>query len=153
MGYYDSIDADWTWDGDFVRGDDGDIGDTSYDTLKSVQNEIATIVKSELTDWELDPFIGTNLSDYSGEPNTRETGEAIEERVSLALESSTVVQSNDVAVRTVPINVHQVMIMITLFTGWNSTNQLSPAEPVSVNLVYDTIEKDIFFFPSRDSAF
>lgn len=153
MAIYDSIDLDWTWDGDYVLGNDGDIGDTSYDTLKSIETEVATIVKSDALDWEKDPFIGATLNDFVGEPNTRETGKRIEERVLLALGNVGILQPSDLQVRVVPITAHQLMIMITVATYWSSNNRLNMAEPVSVNLVFDTLEKDLFFLPPKNKPF
>jgi len=153
MGQYDSIDLDWTWDGDYMVGNDGDIKDTSDDLLKSIETEVATIVKSDALDWEKDPFIGASLSDFVGEANKRETGKRIEERVLLALGAADILQTGDLEVKVVPISAHQVMIMITIYTYWSSGNRLSAGEPISVNLVFDTMERDLFFFPPPGERF
>ena len=50
MADYDSIDLDFTWDGDYVVGIDGDLGDTSKDLLQSLENEVRDILKAEFND-------------------------------------------------------------------------------------------------------
>ena len=40
MGFYDSIDLDWSWDGDFDTGDDNDLKDTSDDYIRSLETPL-----------------------------------------------------------------------------------------------------------------
>lgn len=145
MPNYDLVDLDWTWDGDYAVGDDGDVKDTSYDYLQSLQNEIGTVVKSELLDWEKDPTIGANLSDFNGEPNTRLLGEAIERRVENALTDIGVVNGGDLSVRVIPVGPHKVMIAVNVVAFASTRNRLTVSEPVSVNLVFDTSENGMVF--------
>lgn len=152
MSLYDSIDLLWTWDGDFATGDDGDIKDTKEDALLSLRQEIATVVKSEIGDWESDPAIGATLSDFLGEPNSRENGEAIESRISIKLVETGVVQREDVDVKVTPVSVHQVMIMINVVVVGTTANKMT-ANTVSVNLLYDTMENNLFFMPPVTDTF
>jgi len=147
MANYDSIDLDYTWDGDYRIADDGDIKDTTDDYTKSFVNEITTIVKADLLDWELEPTLGTNLSDFVGEANTRENGEAIEDRVRISLIDSGIVSPEDLFVRVIPLSIHRVMISIAVLTLATSNNRLSAGEPVVVTLVFDTTEGGIFVQP------
>jgi len=147
MAIYDSNDLFWTWDGDLAVGKDGDIKDTSDDLLLSLQQEIATIVKSELGEWEAEPLLGCTLSDFLGEPNTRENGEAIENRIRIKLVETNIVQREDLGVRVVPTGPHQLMIMINVSVVATGNNQLTVADPVSVNILYDTMENNLFFMP------
>jgi len=153
MGNYDSIDLDWTWDGDYLVDDDGDLKDTSYDYLQSIRNEIATIVKSELLDWELDPTIGANLSDFMGEPNTREVGRQLEDRVETALVSAGVVYPEDVNARVVPIGTHRVLITITVLTIATVNNQLDVSEPIVTSVVFDSTEQGLFVLPWGETEY
>ena len=147
MAVYDSIDLFWSWDGDFDTGPDGDIRDTSYDYLASLIQEIHTVVKSEIGDWENDPMVGATLSDFLGEPNTKENGRRLEDRVRTKLIEAQVVRAEDVAVRVVPINIHQVMIMINVMVAVTANNHLQIGDKVNINILYDTMENGLFFMP------
>jgi len=147
MANYDSVDLDFTWDGDYRVADDGDLMDTTDDYTRSFVNEITTVVKSDLLDWELDPTIGTNLSDFVGEANTRENGEAIEERVRISLVDAGIVAPEDLFVRVVPLSIHRIMISISVLTLATPNNRLSAGEPIVVTLVFDTTEGGIFVQP------
>jgi len=152
MSLYDSIDLFWTWDGDMATGSDGDIKDTSEDYLLSFRQEIATVVKSETGDWESDPILGATLSDFLGEPNSRENGEAIESRIAIKLVEAGVVQREDIDVKVTPVSVHQVMIMINVIVVGTTANKMT-ANTVSVNLLYDTMENNLFFMPPVTDTF
>jgi hypothetical protein len=145
MANYDSNDMDFTWDGDFIRGEDGDIGDTSSDGVVALINEIRSLVKAETLDWEKEATFATNLSDFQGEANTQSTGEIIEERIFAAITNHGIVRDGDLTVRVVPVHVNQVLIMIRVVADSTSGNSLSPAEPIKVDLIYDTLEKGVFF--------
>lgn len=145
MANYDSIDLDWSWDGDFAIDVTGDLKDTSSDFLLSLVNEIATVMKSETLDWEKDVTLGTNLSDFQGQPNTATIGGAIEDRVKAALVNQNIVQPGDITVKVIPVHVNQVLIMIRVAAEATPRNGLTPGEPIKVNLVYDTSENSVFF--------
>lgn len=144
---YDTVDADFSWDGDYIVGDDGDLKDTSDDYIRSLTNEIRTLVKSNFGDWSADPSFAADLSDFNGEPNTRATGKRIEERIKSRLTSITIVQSSDLNVRVTPVHVNQVLVTIRVECVATSKNSLEPGEPVVVALVYDSTEHSIFFLP------
>jgi hypothetical protein len=149
MANYDNIDFSWSWSGDYEIDGSGDLKDTSFDYIQSLKNEIMTIVKSEVGDWKASPNYAATLSDYVGEPNTRENGKSIEERITSALTSNSVVNRGDLQVRVVPVNIHQVMVMIRVQAQSTAQNSLVVGEPISVNLVYDSNENNIFFMPSN----
>src|SRR5688500_1579290 len=104
MANYDSIDLDWSWDGDYAVDQYGDIQDTSRDYLLSLANEVQTVMKSESSDWEKDITLGANLVDFVGEPNTRETGSSLEARVKAAIVNQGIIQGGDISVRIVPVH-------------------------------------------------
>lgn len=147
MANYDSVDLDFTWDGDYRVADDGDLMDTSDDYTRSFVNEITTVVKADVLDWELDPTIGSTLSDFVGEANTRDNGEAIEERVRLSLIDAGIVDPEDLFVRVIPLSIHRIMISISVLTLATPNNRLSTGEPIIVTLVFDTTEGGIFVQP------
>jgi len=147
MANYDNIDFLWSFDGDFSVGSDGDIADTSSDYIQSFKSEVMTVCKSEINDWKANPNYAATLSDFLGEPNTRENGKRIEERIVSALTSNTVVRREDLQVKVVPVNIHQVLIMIRIDAVSTPQNSLEVGEPVTVSLIYDSTENNIFFMP------
>lgn len=147
MANYDSIDLDWTWDGDFILGDDGDLADTAGDYLTSLQNEIRTVMRSELSDWQEHPILGCGLSDFRGEPNTRETAEAMRTRILSRLVSSGIVSQEDCFIRIIPVHAHQVLVMIRINAVPTPQNGLVPGVPVIVAFTYDSLEDSVFFLP------
>lgn len=147
MGLYDAIDLDWFWDGDYGIGDDNDLKDTSDDYIRSLENDIMTVMKGEIADWQLHPTLAASLSDYQGEPNTRANGEKIRARTRSALIEANVVQAQDLTVRVVPVGYHEILIMISVTAVSTPNNRLELGTPVVINLLYDSIEKGIFFTP------
>lgn len=142
---YDSIDLAWTWDGDLVLDDLGDIKDTQSNYLTALVDTIQAVVKSETNDWEKDPMLGANLSEFQGEPNTKETGRTIEDRIKIALTSQNIIQRGDIFVKVVPVHANQVMISVSVSVEPSNKNGLSPGDPLQVSLIYDTIENSTFF--------
>lgn len=145
MANYDSVDLDWSWDGDYAFDENGDIKDTSKDFLRSIVNEVATVVKSETQDWEKDITLGANLADFQGQPNTAQVGEAIQDRIKSALVNQNIIQSGDISVRVTPVHANQVLIMIRINVEPTTRNGLRPGDPVKIDLIYDTLENGIFF--------
>jgi len=142
---YDSIDLDWTWDGDFILGKDGDLKDTEDDLLRSLLNEIHTIARSEFNDWQMHPNLGANMSEFRGEPNSREVGEAMRSRFKSRLVAAGILRSEDVSVRVIPVGRHQALIMLNVEATATSGNNISIGEPVVVTFLYDTLEDSVFF--------
>jgi Fe2+ transport system protein FeoA len=142
---YDSVDLDFTWDGDYFVGKDGDIADTSDDLIRSLENEIHTVLRSEFGDWERDIVVGANMSEFRGEPNTRETGKQVEDRIRSRLVAIGIVQGEDLNVRVIPVGPHKVMIVIHINVTATSGNRLEIGEPLAVSLTYDSLEDSVFF--------
>jgi hypothetical protein len=140
---YSSTDAFWTTDGDYSIGNDGDIEDTSDDALASLVQEIQTIVKSEIQDWQLDPSLGATLSDFVGEGNTRENGQKIETRIQSKVLEAGILQSQDFVVRVVPISIYQIMILVNVSVTMVQNSQLVQGNKVSVGLIWDSQENGI----------
>lgn len=141
-GNYDSIDLDWSWDGDFLVDSTGDLKDTSDDLLLSVRNEISSLVKSELGDWREDSNIGATLSDFVGEPNNRETAENIQARLESQL--SQVVFLKDLSVRVTPVHIYRVLIMLSLEVLPTPENGLQSGEVLSTSFLYDYLENGVY---------
>ena len=147
MGNFDTIDCLFSWDGDYSKGEDGDLGDTSSDRLLSLRQELLTVVKSEIGDWELDPQVGATLSDFLGEPNTRENGEALENRLRTKIIEVGIVQREDLDVKIIPVGISQILILVNVLVVATVENGLDITDAVSINLLYDTMENNLFFMP------
>lgn len=145
MANYDSIDLAWSWDGDIAVDDLGDIKDTDTNHLTALADTIQSIIKSDTLEWQKDPLLGANLSDFQGEPNDREVGKAIEDRIKTAISSQGIVERGDLMVRVIPVHNNQIMISLAVNAEPTIKNQLSPSEPLQISLVYDTIENSTFF--------
>jgi hypothetical protein len=157
MSSYDAIDLEWTFDGDFAIGKDGDLKDTSYDTIQALIQTIQSIIRSKFKDWKEHPTFATNLQEFRGEPNTREVGKRIEQRVFSALVNHNIVRPEDLTVRVVPIHIHQVGIFIRISALATPQNSLELGEPIVVATIYDSVEDSVFYVPEnqleRDYAF
>lgn len=151
MANYDSIDADFTWDGDYVVGSDGDLGDTRSNYLTSLYNEIRSTVRSEIGDWEKHPLIGPNLSEYRGEPNNRRTVNRMQQALISALTSNDIVQPGDLSIRIVPVGPYQVLILINVSVQATPNNGLEPGQTLDVSISYDSLEDSIFFLPPSET--
>ena len=145
MANYDSIDLEFTWDGDYILGDDGDLKDTSEDYLQSVKNEIHSVLRSELNDWEVSPTFAASISEFRGEPNNEATARAIEERVRSRISDLGLVKQSDLAVRVVPVGIHQVMIVLTINATSTPGNSLNLGEALGITFLYDTLEDSVFY--------
>lgn len=152
MANYDEVDCAWTWDGDYAISDNGDLADTKSDGLQSLQNEIHTLLRSEFGDWEKHPVHASNLSDFRGEANTRQTAAAIEERIVSAITSSGLIAESDISLRITPVHQHQVLILIRINAAATPNNNLEPGDSLVVSFTYDSLEDSIFFLPPSDSA-
>jgi hypothetical protein len=139
---YDSVDLDFTWDGDFLLDKQGDLKDTSEDLLLSFKNEIFTIVKSDLTDWREDPSVGADLGDFVGEPNTIDTAKEIQNRVKNSL--LLIATESDISVRVVPVGIHRVLVALQVQVLPTAENGLRSGDVATVSFLYDYFERGIF---------
>lgn len=152
MANYDSVDLDFTWDGDFSVGIDGDFADNKDDLIRSLENEIHTVMRSEFDDWEKHPNLGANLSEFRGEPNSRENGRRMEERIRSRLVAIRLVSDEDVDVRVVPVQIHQVLVMVAVRATSTPNNRLEAGQPVVVQFIYDSLEDSVFYLPPSELA-
>lgn len=145
-GLYDSIDLEFSWNGDFALGWEGDLADTSDDLLKALRQEIHTVCASYAGDWELYSNLGASLRDYVGEPNNRRTADAIHERLRLSLISAGVVAENDLELRVVPVHRHRVLIVVKIAVIPTAFNKMDRStNSITTALVFDFIEQGIHF--------
>ena len=139
---YDSIDFDFTYDGDFVVDETGDIADTADDLLRSIKNEIFSYVISDLQDWREHPNIGSDLADFVGEPNVKATAEAIQSRLQASL--SQIVASSDLGIRVVPVGIHKVLIILNILVKATVENRRQSGDTISISFLYDYFDRGVF---------
>ena len=139
---YDSIDLDWTIDGDFMKDSTGDLKDTSEDLLLSFKNEVFTIIKSDLKEWREEPSVGAGLDDFVGEPNSQEIAARLEDRVKSSL--LLIASASDLSVRVIPVGVYRVLITLNIQVLATAENGLQAGENVSVSLLFDYMERGTF---------
>lgn len=142
--YYDAIDVSWSGNGDIMPSHQGDISDTSGDTIQSLIDQIAIVISSSLNDWAIYPSRGTGIEDFIGEPNVRDTADRIHDRVRISLVSAGVVNEEDLEVRVIPISIHKVMVVIFVDAISTATNSLESGGPVKVAFVFDTSQRQVF---------
>lgn len=138
---YDAIDIKYTWNGDFIPGDDGDLADTSSDAIQSLIQEVQTIANSSLGDWEEHPQYSSSLDDFIGEPNNRDTSSAIVERLRSALLTNNVVRSGDLVVKIVPIDRHKVLLIVSIDATSTPNNSIIKGNTAVITIVYDWAER------------
>jgi hypothetical protein len=138
-GLYDSIDLDWSFRGDLYIDEKGDIQDTRSDLLRSLQNEVMTIVNSSKGDWLLYPTLGASLDEMIGEPNTKATARAIEQKIVTQLTTIGIVRASDLQVKVVPITIHRVAILVTISCMRTTGNGLAQ-DQITSRLLFDFSE-------------
>lgn len=101
-------------DGDIVLDDVGDImlAEGAEYVIQSVRNRL----KSVTVDWFYD-HIGADLIDFLGYPNSRETADAITERIVSALTRDGLISKDDLFVKVVPIDSVTLNIFVFVKTA------------------------------------
>jgi hypothetical protein len=142
--YYDDIDCSFGYCGDFQLSA-GDIKDTRVDGLQSVLDQIHSICTSTAGDWAIYPNRGASINDFVGEPNTRYTGNRLQERISMAIINSRLVNSSDLNIRVVPVHIHKVLVIIRIQALPTPFNQLNEGQILQTTMVFDSLEQEVFF--------
>lgn len=145
VSFYDSI--DWVLDdnGDFARDNDGDIKDTSYDTIQSTLQEIKNICRSQTNDWSEAAAYASNLDEFIGEPNIRETGKRIESRIIDSIVINRICAIEDLQVVVVPIAIDQVAAVIVIEAMNTDSNSLDDTQKAIVSAIFNLSEGDVEF--------
>ena len=143
-GNYDQLDIQFSWNGDILL-EAGDIKTTQFDGLQSLEDQIRIVVSSALGDWEIYPGKGAGLDDYVGYPNTKSTGEAIHDRVRLAIVSAGLVYEEDLEVKVIPVHIHRVLIVVRVNALPSAVNRLNTGEVLQTAMIFDTSEREVFF--------
>lgn len=133
-------DLEWSWNGDLIIGDGGDLRDTSRNPLISFVQEARTRLRSDLYDWAIHPHIGAGLRDFIGEPNTKQTAEAGKARIIAALMKDDFCNQGSIDVRYVPVDRHQILYRVKI-----SLPDIGEPEIVNLSLLLATDEFQVTF--------
>lgn len=140
---YDAIDLLWDdTNGDYAFSQHGDIASTESDPLQAIAQEIYTRIKSDKGDWLEAPLIGATLSDFVGEPNTRETGNQIQKRIFSALQTYGTIDMGDISVDVIPVSREQIAIVLKLAVMPTARNKSSRV--LKKTFVYSYVENHIY---------
>jgi hypothetical protein len=124
--FYDGV--DFLWDGtlgDFAISNKGDWASTEFDPLFAIAQDVYTRMKSDRGDWPEAPLLGATLSDFVGEPNSRDTGTKIKKRILSSLQTYRAVRPSDAIIDVIPISKEQVAITIKIAVMPTARNKSS----------------------------
>jgi len=133
-------DLKWTWNGDLIIDQYGDLADTADNSLRSFIQEIRTRVRSDLGDWRMQPHVGASLSELIGEPNSEETAEAGKVRIISALTKDNFIAATAIRIRYTPVDQNAILYNIQI-----RLPDLTNDEVVNLTLVLDIDEYEVTF--------
>lgn len=113
-------------DGDLVIGPDGDLDVVRAGEL--VSQDAMIRLRTYFNEAPLMPNIGSVVADFAGFPNTRETGEAIEEAVIEALTTKGYIQAEYLYVAVVPVPEDSGKLLLVIDPDTQTENSLAPLE-------------------------
>lgn len=116
--------------GDFVLGANGDLEDTKLHAYRGFIQRVKTRMMSKRGEWILQPGVGADLSEFAGQPNTRETGDRIKSRVITELTWDGLLQSQELIVDVIPVDDRQIAIIIFMTPPQSENNLI-------LNFTYD----------------
>lgn len=116
MNKYNVInDYYFTEDGDFLLdASTEDLRDTKNDNYRGFIQKIYTVVSSQKRDWRLSPNLGANISDFLGQPNTRELGQALKNRLFFALTANNFINPVDLEIFVFPRSKESIVAIISV---------------------------------------
>jgi hypothetical protein len=96
------------------------------------------------------PGIGASLSDFIGEPNTRQTANLLHDRLRMAIVSLGLVNEEDLDIKIVPTHRTEVAIFIRVAALSTPYNSLRNGELLTVTFLYDYMDLNsgVFFLAS-----
>jgi hypothetical protein len=145
MRLYDNIDLVYSWNGDYNL-DQGDLKDTSEDTLLSILQDIHTLSSSNRNDWELYKSLTAGLDEFIGEPNNRDTANKLHDSLRLSIITLGIVAEEDLTIKIIPIHTFRVLIVIKIKALATPYNNLGQGESLTTHFVFDFIEQGHLFF-------
>lgn len=140
---YDAVDLLWDGtNGDYMISHQGDIASTEFDPLQAIAQEIYTRVKSDKGDWPEAPLIGASLSDFVGEPNSREIGSQINKRIASSMQTYGAIDLADLFIDVIPVSKEQVAVILKLSVMPTARNKSSRV--LKKTFIYSYVENNVF---------
>mgnify|MGYP007046950537 CR=1 FL=1 len=138
---YDGIDLLWSNTGDLVIGHEGDVGDTSFDSLLAAGQDIYDRCKCDASDYKEAPLVGATISDFTGEPNNAANGAAMRSRLINTLQTYGVFSGSDLSVDTFPVSLTRIAATIQLRVKATQANKNS--QLIQQTIFYDYGENHV----------
>lgn len=108
-----NVDLYWTQEGDFALDmSREDLLSTKDDHYRCLVQQILTRVMSNKGDWDLQSSLGCDVSNFLGQPNTRVTGQRLQERIVSELTREGLITPSALRVDVVPTGKSSVEIFI-----------------------------------------
>jgi hypothetical protein len=115
MGFQNNRDFLFSAEGDFYLDESrGDLADTKNYQHRDFQQKLLTRIQSKKGDWKLQQDVGTGLSRFVGQPNTREVGERIKNAVYNDLVNSKLLSPEELLVDVIPISEEAIMVVLLI---------------------------------------
>ena len=93
-------------------------------------------IKSDLNSWRIYPKKGAGLSDFVGEPNNKKTAEAIKTRIVSSITRNGLVNTNDLKVIYMPVDIDKIIFRISLKVASTAANKGSNTLDITVGYNY-----------------
>lgn len=117
MPNYEAVDLRYSADGDLIFDAGGSVTDTLISPLLSFKQEVITRVLSNAEDWDIHPWLGTNASQYVGEPLNEDTMEALLVSLRHGLTVDGLVSDRDLEIKWAQWDPNTAGILITIDVG------------------------------------
>ncbi|GAI75745.1 unnamed protein product [marine sediment metagenome] len=128
-----------TWDGD-LRITNGDISTSLDDQTSWIPEYLGRLLKSSTGDWREAPWKGANIDEFIGMINDRVVGNAISARVKTAIAKGSMLSTQDVETRVIPISKNSVLITMKVDALSTVNNSLRPGRTFQVTWIFEYSE-------------
>ena len=109
------VDFYFSDDGDFIVDNNADLMDTSEDSYRSLIQGVMTRLNYNKNEWPgSGAFIGANMSEFQGMPNTAETGDKIRTRIISELTRHGFIKQANLNVTVVPLSHKTILCKIMI---------------------------------------
>jgi len=120
---------------DFKMTPDGDlvIKDGDLELVNGMDwfiQEVTKILRTNNPDWNLHPNVGAGLDDFTGQPNTRAIGKAIENRIYDKITAEHIEFPGKLTVKVVPLTIDSIMVYVLL----DVENETIPISKLAYNV-------------------
>ena len=148
MPGYEAVDLRFSADGDLIVDEGGAVTDTSISPLLSFKQEIISRILTSRGDWERHPWLGTNASQYIGEPVNEETMESLIYALRHGLTADGLIRDRDLDILWAQLDINAVGILITVEVG---VLDLETQGRLEIPFVFDFEDLGVVIFDQQES--